>query len=133
LDRLEKRYEPRAPTTPPTGAARSGASATAWYFPAFEYGREEDARKMIVKTVRPYSCGLEKYGFLHENDKPDRCEPIAIHGIQNRNFLALNMTAWPKGKKYVDTFQKIGRINKVRRPLLQRRCTFLIGVHRAAV
>jgi glycogen debranching enzyme len=66
-----------------------------------KYGFDDEARRMVDKTVTLFGRDYEKEGALHEYYNPDTGEPIVNKGFQNWNYLVMNMLAWREGKQVV--------------------------------
>jgi putative isomerase len=58
------------------------------------YGYEEEAREIAVKTVLLLGKDLSKSGGLHEYYLPNSGEPVLNKGFLNWNLLVANMIAW---------------------------------------
>ncbi len=68
------------------------------------YGFDQDAYELAIKTIHLFGHDLEENGELHEYYHPETGEGINNIGFQNWNYLVLNMIFWLERNSYVTEF-----------------------------
>lgn len=71
------------------------------------YGFEEQAKEMAVKTADLFEKDILQTGTLHEFYHPDTGEGLRTPDFQNWNCLVLNMIASLEGRKQILEFTKM--------------------------
>jgi putative isomerase len=105
LSKMEKMYDVRATSNPSNWLGPVWVNANYFVFRGLvKYGYNDEARKLVEKTVKLIGMDYEKSGTLHEYYLPDNGEPVMNRGFQDWNYLVLNMIAWYENKPCVEEF-----------------------------
>jgi putative isomerase len=105
LSKMEKMYSLRASANPSNWRGPVWGVSNYMVFRGLaDYGYQEEAREMALKTLMLFGRDFEKNGALHEYYEPETGEPMCNIGFQNWNFLVLNMLAWLEGTEVVQEF-----------------------------
>lgn len=100
LSKMEKMYNVRATGNPSNWLGPIWIISNYMTFKGLvNYGYNDDARELAVKTIKLLGRDYERFGALHEYYLPESGEPVLNKGFQNWNYLVLNMIAWLEGKK----------------------------------
>lgn len=105
LSKMEKMYNLKASGNPSSWLGPIWGIANYLTFRGLvNYGYEEEARQLAIKTIYLFGRDLERFGELHEYYEPENGEPILNPGFQNWNYLVLNMIAWLEGGTAITEF-----------------------------
>ncbi|MGH7952554.1 MAG: MGH1-like glycoside hydrolase domain-containing protein [Limisphaerales bacterium] len=105
LSKMEKMYDVRATSNPSNWLGPIWINANYFVFRGLvKYGYNDEARKLVEKTIKLIGMDYEKSGTLHEYYLPENGEPVMNRGFQDWNYLVLNMIAWYQGKPCVEEF-----------------------------
>ena len=105
LSKMEKMYSLRASANPSNWRGPVwGVSDYMLFRGLADYGYQEEAREMAIKTLMLFGRDFEKNGALHEYYEPETGEPMCNIGFQNWNYLVLNMIAWLEEDKVIQEF-----------------------------
>lgn len=69
-----------------------------------KFGYEDEARKLVEKTVLMHGRAIEQSGAMYEYYHPDTGEGVSNRGFQSWNFLVNNMIAWYEGRRVISEF-----------------------------
>jgi len=105
LSKMEKMYDVRASGNPSSWLGPIWINANYLVFKGLvNYGFNEDAKQLAIKTIHLLGKDFEKNGALHEYYLPESGTAALNKGFQNWNYLVLNMAAWLEGKPFVSEF-----------------------------
>ena len=105
LSKMEKMYNVKASGNPSSWLGPVwGISNYMTWRGLVDYGYEEEARELAIKTVNMFGRDLKKTGVMHEYYEPDTGMPILNPGFKNWNYLVINMIAWLEGEHTVHEF-----------------------------
>lgn len=105
LSKLEKMYNLAASHNPSNWQGPIwGVSNYMVYRGLLNYGFNDEAKEMAMKTIGLFGRDYETEGALHEYYNPETGEPIINKGFQNWNYLVINMIAWLEGRETVSEF-----------------------------
>jgi hypothetical protein len=105
LSPLEKMYDTRASGNPSSWLGPVWINVNYLVFRGLvNYGYNDEAKELAVKTILLLGRDFERFGALHEYYLPDNGEPVLNKGFQNWNFLVLNMAAWLDNQPVVSEF-----------------------------
>lgn len=69
-----------------------------------KFGYDDEARKLVEKTVLMHGRAIEQSGAMYEYYHPDTGEGVSNRGFQSWNFLVNNMIAWYEGRRVISEF-----------------------------
>ena len=105
LSKLEKMYDLRATSNPSNWLGPIWLNANYMVFRGLvKYGYDDQARRLVEKTIKLIGMDYEKNGILHEYYLPESGEPVMNPGFEDWNYLVLNMIAWYQDKPVVGEF-----------------------------
>lgn len=105
LSKMEKMYSLRASANPSNWRGPIWGVSNYMVFRGLaDYGYDQEATEMAVKTILLFGKDFEKSGALHEYYEPETGEPMLNKGFQNWNYLVLNMIAWLEEDQVVKEF-----------------------------
>jgi putative isomerase len=105
LSKMEKMYDLRATSNPSNWLGPVWVNANYFVFRGLvKYGYDDEARRLVEKTIKLIGMDYEKSGELHEFYLPENGEPVMNAGFQDWNLLVLNMIAWYEGKPSAEEF-----------------------------
>ncbi|MHB1105037.1 MAG: MGH1-like glycoside hydrolase domain-containing protein [Lutibacter sp.] len=105
LSKMEKMYNLKASGNPSNWQGPIwGISNYLVWRGLVNYGFDEEAKEIAIKTIVLFGKDLEESNTLHEYYDPETGKPILHPEFQNWNFLVLNMIAWLEGGEVVSGF-----------------------------
>jgi putative isomerase len=105
LSKMEKMYNLKASGNPSNWQGPIwGISNYLIWKGLVNYGLNNEAKELAIKTIILFGKDLEKTGTMHEYYNPENGEPILHPGFQNWNYLVLNMIAWLEGREMISEF-----------------------------
>ncbi len=105
LSKLEKMYSLKASSNPSNWWGPIwGISNYMTYRGLLNYGYQQEANELAVKTIMLFGNDFKKEGALHEYYNPDSGEGVMNKGFQNWNYLVLNMIDQLTGQKTIEEF-----------------------------
>lgn len=105
LSKMEKMYSVRSSANPSNWRGPIWGISNYMVFKGLvDYGYDEEAKELAIKTIKLFGEDFNKNGALHEYYEPETGEPLLNKGFQNWNYLVINMIAWLEGRNVVSEF-----------------------------
>ena len=105
LSKMEKMYDVRATSNPSNWLGPIWINANYMTFRGLvRYGYNDEARKLVEKTIKVIGMDYEQHKILHEFYLPESGTPVMNAGFQDWNYLVLNMIAWYEGNPSAEEF-----------------------------
>ena len=105
LSKLEKMYAVWQSGNPSCWLGPIWGNANYFCFRALlDYGYEDEARELAIRTVEMFGKDIEGCGEMHEYYHPDTGEGVFNQSFQSWNLLVNNMIAWLEGRETVVEF-----------------------------